>query len=387
MTTFSSRIYLDHNATSPVSHDLFVRLGELLKTASANPSSPHASGRKSKIALENVRMKIAKLLGSRVEEIIFCSGATEANNMVLQGLAAAKAQNKETLKVLTSDSEHPSVSETLVILEQRGSTVVGKVKLLTTGHLDIEDLRTKIDADTNLITLIWGHNEVGIINPIDKIIPIIRNISPKCHIHVDGVQMLGKQDLALVAQMGMDSLSFSGHKTGSLKGVGFLYLKGGSKLSRFLAGGGQERGRRAGTEALDAILSLGLALDDLSRSAPWSDSNRHREARRVLIEGLKAHSRIHIHGDDDPSKGLANTVHFHIDGVSGDDVIIRLDMAGVEVSSGSACSSGSGRPSSSLLGMGYSEWVALNSIRVSFGPDATATEASRVLDVVVEVLS
>ncbi len=381
-----SRLYLDHNATVPLAMEHFRALGEKLVDVDANPSSQHASGRRAKIALEEARMAVATLLGAEAPQIVFTSGATESNNLVIQGVVGGGRGAGGVLPhVVITAAEHPSVRDVVSLMRERELIDLDVVPVDRSGVVDREQLIRSLRADTALVCIIWANNEVGAINPVIELARQIRERASRVHIHIDAVQALGRLDIAVSGLCKLvDSAAFSGHKIGSLKGVGALFLKGGSKLRLLCAGGGQERGRRPGTENLPGIISLGLRCRDLAVERPWSTPS-FTQARDRLLQRLAEIPGMVIHGE--PHHGLANTVNFHVEGIAGDDLLINLDLAGLEAASGSACSSGLGRPSHVLQAMGYDEIVALNSVRVSFGARSGAEEADQVVKVLYETVT
>ena len=194
-----------------------------------------------------------------------------------------------------------------------------------------------------------------------------------------GVMRNSKIDTSWLASTKVDSAAFSGHKIGAFKGIGALYLKAGSKLQALTLGGGQERARRPGTENVPGIISFGLRARDLGGDPAKSWLERERPVQRAFLAALGRISGVHVHGD--PEGAIANTINFHIEGVAGDDLLLNLDLAGIAASSGSACSSGVGRPSHVLKAMGYSDWIALNSVRISFGARGGAGDVDRIAEV------
>lgn len=365
----------------------FRAVGEKLAVVDANPSSQHASGRMAKIALEEARSYFAKLIGAdNPTQIVFTSGATEGNNLVIQGVVGGGASGKPGLPhMLMTAAEHPSVKDVAALMAERGVVDVGVVSVDRNGAVVAKELLEKLRPDTALVCLIWANNEVGTINPVVELAKEIRGRAPKVHIHVDAVQALGRLDIAAsqVCKY-VDSAAFSGHKAGAFKGIGALFLKGGAKLRLLSAGGGQERGRRPGTENLPGIVSLGMRAAELLAQKPWAVDGLGA-ARDRLLAGMAKIPGLVVHGE--PATGLPNTINFHVDGIAGDDLLINLDLAGLEAASGSACSSGLGRPSHVLLAMGYDEQVALNSVRISFGTRSGTEEADQVIKVLLETVT
>lgn len=347
-------IYVDANATYPVAPEHYDHVARVLKEVDGNPSSIHAPGRNAKIALENARASVARLLGARPTEIVFTSGATEANNMVLAGKPG---------RIVLASAEHSSVKEPAKDLAERRGADVTFVPVARDARVDQNDLLAAITRDTALVCVMHANNEVGAINDVRALASAIKAKAPQVHVHVDAVQMLAKADLTWYASSAIDSASFSAHKIGAYKGVGALYLRSGTKLTPLVTGGGQERARRPGTENMPGIVSFGIRCDEV-RGREAELSAKMRRLQELWLAELGKLPGVFVHGD--PAQGLPNTVNFHADGVAGDDMLLNFDLAGIHASSGSACSSGAARPSPVLLAMGYDETVALNSVRISF---------------------
>lgn len=374
-------IYLDANATYPVSGSHFDAVAKMLKRVDGNPSSIHARGREAKIALEHARSQVARLIGARGPEIIFTSGATEANNLAIQGVLGRFSPSAH---VVVSRHEHPSVLETVRLLQGRGLCRLSEVPVRASGDVDSDALLELVTPETALVCCMHGNNETGAINPVREIAARVKRKNPATHVHVDAVQMLGKADLTWYAASEIGSAAFSAHKLGAFKGVGALYLKPQTKLNLLIAGGGQERGRRPGTENMPGIVSFGIRAEEIWGKITVT-AEKMAAQRLALLKSLSEIPGAIVHGS--AAEQLPNTVNFHVEGTEGDDVLLNLDLAGVQASSGSACSSGVARPSHVLLAMGYSEWVALNSIRMSFTAEGRLEDIPVVANVIREVLS
>jgi cysteine desulfurase len=252
-----------------------------------------------------------------------------------------------------------------------------------TGELDIERLLELITADTSLVCIMHANNEIGMVYPVASLAKLIKERAPKAHIHVDAVQMLGKADLSWYAESAITSVALSGHKIGAYKGIGALYLQSGCKLSMFMAGGGQERGRRPGTENMPGIISFGLCCAKI-RGTEKTKAEAMLRVRNAFLTELGTVSSAVIHGHT--QEMLPNTVHFHIEGVPGDDLLLNLDLAGIQAASGSACSSGAARPSHVVMALGYSEWIALNSVRISFSAKSVVDDVAPIMSVIRNVV-
>jgi cysteine desulfurase len=375
------RIYADANATYPVAPDHYDQVAAVLKEMDGNPSSIHAQGRNAKVALERARTSLAKLLGVRTPELVFTSGATEANNLVVHGIVEreSRAARQTQPKVLVSAVEHPSVLEPAELLAARGACELVTAPVSRAGIVEPEHLAPLLDDRVVLVAIMHGNNETGAVNDVKKLAQLVRERCKSAHFHVDAVQTLGKEDLTWLGQGLVDSVALSAHKIGGFKGVGALYLRSGTKLAMLMAGGGQERGRRPGTENMPGIVSFGLRCDELlSGREAWVE--RLRAQQQAALAALRALPGVELHGQPDAAgKSLPNTVNFHVENVPGEDILLNFDLAGIAASSGSACSAGVGRPSHVLKAMGYDDWVALNSVRLSFaapvGRDAESVGA------------
>lgn len=375
--------YVDANATYPVDPEHYLRVAKVLQEVDGNPSSIHASGRAAKVALEDARGNLAALLGCRAQEIVFTSGATEANNLAIQGVVGRHAKAMKPPHVIVTAAEHSSVLEPAKVLAERGHCTLTLAPVKKTGEVDADALLDLITPETVLVCVMHANNETGAISPVMRIAKKIKEKKADVHVHVDAVQVLSKIDLTGYATSTIDSASFSAHKIGGFKGVGALFLRTGAKLSLLLCGGGQERSRRPGTENMPGIVSFGMRCRELK--------GRHEERGQAMLrlrDGWKA-KLAEIPGaviHDGSPESLPNTVNFHVEGVPGEDILLNFDLAGIQASSGSACSSGVARPSHVLLAMGYDETVALNSVRVSFPaegrPEALDAMSSVLSDVV-----
>jgi len=379
MLNNATDIYLDANATAPVAPSHYDQVAALLKQVDGNPSSIHARGRNAKIALENARSAVAALLGARSTEVIFTSGATEANNMAIQGVVGRQSKPH----ILVSGAEHSSVREVATVLVERGLCTLDMAPVTKAGAVDVVGLLQLVRPDSALVAVMLANNEVGTINDAASIAAAVKAKAAAAHFHCDAVQGLGKLDLGWLATSKIDSAAISAHKGGGFKGIGALYLKSGSKLAALLAGGGQERARRPGTENIPGIVSFGLIAAAIKKRGLWSD----RATQTALIARLGDIPGLILHGEPVEGLCLAGTLNFHIEGVGGDDLLLNLDLAGIQASSGSACSSGAARPSPVLLAMGYSEWVALNSVRLSWLEELTPVAIERVVKVLSDTIT
>lgn len=358
--SMTQKFYLDHNATTPIDDRLLPLIQDLVKEWS-NPSSIYSLSRIPKKTLRESRQVIAHALGVHPLELIFTSGGSESNNLALKGLASSYFQKNNKNALIVSSVEHPSVLKTAMFLKSKGLNVFF-VPVNRAGDLDLEFLEDHLKAHkVGLVSIMAANNETGVIHPI-------RELSDLSHrydalFHTDAVQVIGKTHLNF-KEMNVDLASFSAHKFYSLKGAGFLYCRKGISLESLIHGGGQERSRRAGTENILAIACMKYMMERLEEhEAKLSEIKKIRDYFETEIQ--KQIKGVEITAQHQPR--LVNTSHLIIEGVDGENLLMNLDLAGFEVSTGAACSAGSPEPSAALLAMGYSRAEAQSSLRVSFG--------------------
>ncbi|MHB0912831.1 MAG: cysteine desulfurase NifS [Armatimonadota bacterium] len=377
----SELIYLDHAATTPVDPEVLAAMLPYFGEEYANPSTLYRFGRQARDAVEEAREKLAALLGAMPEEIFFTSGATEADNWAIIGSAWAKEAKGN--HIITSAIEHHAVLETCEFLTKRGFTLT-VLPVDGEGLIDPEAVRRAITDKTILISIMHANNEVGVIQPIAEIGAVAREKGVA--FHTDAVQSVGKISVE-VSELSVDMLSLSGHKMYGPKGVGALYVRKGTRLTPYMHGGGQERNKRAGTHNVPGIIGLGKAAE-IARAEMAVEAARETALRDRLIEGILTKipdSRLNGH----PKKRLPNNVNVSIAGAEGESMILRLDYAGICVSSGSACTSGDLSASHVLLAMGIPHELAHGSLRLTLGRQTTEADAEKVLSVlpgVVETL-
>lgn len=375
-------VYLDFNATTPCDSKHYRRVFALLEQTGGNPSSIHRSGREAKLLLENSRQNVASLFGADKTRILFTSGATESNNLVLQGLVHERFyKTGKKPNILLSNAEHASVYQVAETLEKRGLCKLTYIPVNAKGFVETQTLSEHLNSDTALVALIHVNNETGAINPLAEQVKLIRKKLPNAHIHVDAVQSCGKTDIRWFDASAIDTASASAHKLGGFKGVGCLYYKKNSALLPSLLGGGQERGWRAGTENLPGIVSFGIRAEELLGKS-WIHSAE--TLRTQFLAGLSEIPGAHLHGD--PAHCLPTTVNFHVEGLRGEELLLSFDSAGISVSNGSACSSGGGRPSHVLKAMGHTDDVATHSVRVSFGETSTQADLEVLLKTLLDLV-
>lgn len=370
------RIYLDHNATTPYGTELKARWGELIEIF-GNPSSIHQDSRMPKTILRETRQKIANHLFCSPLEIVFNSGASEANSSVLKSVfELMKASRNE---FIISQVEHPSVQKTAAYLQSQGA-IVHFIPVNKQGVIDINFIQKKLSDKTALVSVMYANNETGTIFPIKEIAALTHSVGAL--IHSDCVQMLGKVDLNF-QELNVDYASFSAHKFYALKGTGFCYIRKSSPWLPLIHGGGQERGRRGGTENICGIAALGIALDQLQYS---SEKIFEMQRLRDLMEELIRDYISNVYFTAQKSLRISNTSSLVLEGVDGETLLMSLDLKGYSVSTGAACSSGSPEPSPVLLAMGLTREQAQSSLRVSLGWETTEEQIRQFVLVLTETV-
>ena len=370
-------IYLDNNATTPLHPEVLEAMLPGLRENYGNPSSIHSFGRSARVQLDEAREKVARLINAQSSEIIFTSGGTEANNLALLGVAF-KGKGK---KIITSKVEHPSVINPCRQLEEQG-VEVHYLDVDGLGRIDMDDLESQITESTALISLQHANSETGVLQDIKRASEIARNKGVL--FHTDAVQSVAKMPFDL-KDYPVDLLSISAHKFYGPKGVGALYLrKGTPALFSPVCGGNQEKKRRGGTENVAGIMGFGKAcelatenMDEASKLADLRDYFQNRVCELI--------PRTELLGDK--ANRLPNTLNLGFDGVEGDTLLIALDMEGVAVSTGSACSSGTGLPSSVLRAMGIPDERINSSIRFSLGCSISKLDLDLVVGVLVKAVN
>ena len=370
-------IYLDNNATTPLHPEVLEAMLPGLRENYGNPSSIHSFGRSARVQLDEAREKVAHLINAQSSEIIFTSGGTEANNLALLGVAF---KDKEK-KIITSKTEHPSVLNPCRQLEEQG-VEVHYLDVDGLGRIDMDDLETQITESTALISLQHANSETGVLQDIKRVSEIARNKGVL--FHTDAVQSVAKMPFDL-KDYPVDLLSISAHKFYGPKGVGALYLrKGAPALFSPVCGGNQEKKRRGGTENVAGIMGFGKAcelatekMDEVSKLADLRDYFQNKVCELI--------PRTELLGDKE--NRLPNTLNLSFDGVDGDTLLIAMDIEGVAVSTGSACSSGTGSPSSVLRAMGIPDERINSSIRFSLGCSISKLDLDLVVGALVKAVN
>lgn len=370
------RIYLDYNATTPVDSRVLEAMIPFMKDEFGNPSSIHSFGRRGKAALDDSREQVAELLGARPNEIVFTGGGSESNNFAIKGIAFDLSNKGNHL--ITTRVEHASVLETFRFLELQGFRVT-YLGVDGYGLIDLEELKGAITDSTILVSVMFANNETGVVMPIGEIAEIVKEKG--IIFHTDAIQAVGKIDINL-KNLPIDLLSLSGHKVYGPKGVGALFMRDGIKLSVLIHGGGQEMGKRSGTENVPGIAGLGKACEIVREDTGYRIQNTGiKELRDELYnEILKRISGVKLNGHSE--KRLSNTLNLSFDKVEGESLVMNLDLEGIAVSTGSACSEGNVESSHVLLAMGLSKELAISSLRFSLGRFTEKED----IDWVIEVL-
>lgn len=372
------RIYLDYAATTPTDPEVAKAMLTYLTRVFGNPSSSHSFGLEAREAIEEARSKIAASIGARSDEIVFTSGGTEADNLALKGILLSKKSRGN--HIITTTIEHPAVIETCKYLKKLGFKVT-YLPVDSYGLVDPDDLKKAITSKTALVSIMHANNEVGTIEPIADIAKITREAG--IYFHTDAVQTVGHIPVD-VNMLGVDLLSVSAHKLYGPKGIGALYVRKGTKITPLLHGGGQEKKRRSGTENTASIVGFAMAIELATQKMP-AEAMRLTSLRNRLTTGiLERIDDIRLNGH--PSIRLPNNISISIDYIEGEAVMLNLDLEGIGVSTGSACSSSDHGPSHVFLAMGLPQEQAYGSLRITLGKWTTEPEIDHVLEVLVRVV-
>ncbi len=375
----SERVYLDHNATSPLAQELKPKIMDWLD-AWGNPSSIHRDGRRPKTLMREARANISKMINVDPLELIFTSGGSEANNLALKGLFETNLLRKSNRqRYLVGSLEHPSLKKAAESLQSKGAEILW-IPVLRSGAVDLESYANMLNDSTALVSMMLANNETGNIFPIGKMAKMAHEVGAL--FHTDAVQALGKIEIDL-PRLHVDLASFAGHKFYALKGSGFLFTRKGLNLEPLICGGGQERHRRGGTENVLAIASLG---EMCKRKAEVLERGQKMQMLRDQLECYlkKTIPGLSITGAESPR--LPSTSSMLIPGIDGEILLMNLDMRGYSVSTGAACSSGSPEPSPVLLGMGLTRYEAQSSLRVGIGWSTTEKQLVQFAQTLQEVV-
>ncbi|MFA5128387.1 MAG: cysteine desulfurase family protein [Patescibacteria group bacterium] len=381
------RIYFDHSATTSVDPQVLRAMLPYLKNNFGNASSLHFFGQKARIGVEKAREQVAKFLSCKSKEIIFTSGGTESNNLAIVGFVrrARALDPKRKIHVITSAIEHPAVFEVCRELKKE-EVEVTYLPVSRKGIVKLEDFKKAIQPETILVSIMYVNNEVGTIQPIQEISRIVKEVNAgrgnedKIYFHTDAVQAVNFCNCR-VDFLGVDMLSFSAHKIYGPKGTGILFVREGTPLFPIIFGGHQERGIRSGTENVAGIVGLGKAVERLSEKLKVKSENlRIKKLRDKLVKGvLQKIPGVIFNGD--LKQRVPGNINFCFKNVEGESILLMLDMEGIAISTGSACSSGSLEPSHVLSAMGISPEISHGSVRITLGKNNTEEEVRRLIKV------
>lgn len=378
-------IYMDHAATTPMDSVVLSVMLPYFSDIFANPSSIYALAQESRKVVDDSRLKIASLLGARRSEIIFTSGGTESDNAALKGVVAALQPVGK--HIITSKIEHHAVLHTCYQLEQLGYEIT-YLSVDQNGIVDPESVVNAIREDTVLVSIMMANNEIGTIQPIEQICRLVKDEAKRRGInilfHTDAVQAAGFLDLN-VKKLGIDLLSLSAHKFYGPKGVGVLYIRRGTPFETQLSGGGQERGRRSGTENVAAIVGMAKAFEISIENRKQTNLHCTILRDKLIKDIISSIEEVNLNGHD--TQRLPNNVNFSFAGIEGESLLLGLDFAGICVSSGSACSSGSLEPSHVLTSLGQTAEEAQGSLRITLGRENTVEEVEKIVEVLVKLVA
>jgi cysteine desulfurase len=366
------RIYLDHNATSPLRPEALEAMREVLERPAGNPSSLHAEGREARETIERARQRVADLAGSSAREVVFTSGGSEAIAAAVRGVCDRAP--RELRRIVLSTIEHSAVLEAAKLAAARGFVIV-RVPCGAEGRVDIERFNMNVGPGVALAALQWANNETGVLQPLEEVGRRCR--SKGVPLLVDAVQAAGKVVLD-PKSVCADLVALSGHKIGGPQGSGALVVREGIVLAPLIAGGAQELRRRGGTEAVAAIAGFGAAAEVAHRKLKESSRQLLRLRAKIETRLRERYDDLRFHGQG--SARLPNTINFAIPDLPAEAMVIALDLEGISVSTGSACASGAVEPSHVIRAMGFSEAAARSAIRLSIGWNTTAEEVDRFLE-------
>jgi len=369
------QIYLDNAATTQVDSKVFLAMKPYFFKKYGNASEPHRMGQEARLAVEQAREKVADFLGVKQEEIIFTSGATESINLAHKGLI--EALNFKNPHIITSSVEHKAVLETCKYLENKEIATVTYLPVNEYGLVNIQNLEKAITDQTVLVSIMYANNEVGTIQPIKEIGALLKKQDHKIYFHTDATQAIQYLDCS-VDNLGVDLLSFSGHKIYAPKGVGALYIRKGTPLKSQMRGGGQEGGLRAGTENVPYLVGLGKAVE-MIYDLRFKNDDSVKKLQSLLIEEVLKIPGVKLTGH--PAERLPHIASFIVEGVEGESLVLLLSDKGISASTGSACTASDLVPSHVLSAMGIKAEDAHGSLRFSLGKDTTEQDIRSVVEV------
>jgi len=378
-------IYLDNSATTKVRPQVLEAMLPYLSDNYGNPSSIHSLGRQARAAVDNARSQVASFLGCAENEVYFSSCATMSNNVALLGRARFVEANGLPKHLITSTIEHPAVMGPAQYLEAQGWRVT-YLPVDKEGFVRLADFESALAPDTSIVSIMWGNNEIGVLEPVEAMATMVARHAEKLgrdiFMHTDAVQVPGKLAIDL-SKLKVSALSLSGHKFGAPKGIGILYLRRLFNIMPIIFGGGQEMGMFAGTESVAHIVAIGEAAR-LAQQEQAELETRLRSYQKQLFESLLAND-VTITGPSDIEKRLPGHVSFSVTGIEGEALVLKSDLKGLAISSGSACHQGIIEASSVLKAIGLGQAKSLGAVRISFGADNTQSdvlEAIRLLEII-----
>lgn len=379
-------IYLDNSATTKVRPQVLEAMLPYLSDNYGNPSSIHSLGRQARAAVDNARSQVASFLGCSEKEVYFSSCATMSNNVALLGRARFIEANGLPRHLITSTIEHPAVMGPAQYLEAQGWRVT-YLPVDKEGFVRLSDFESALASDTSIVSIMWGNNEIGVLEPVEAMAAMVASYADKLgrdiFMHTDAVQIPGKLAIDL-HKLKVSALSLSGHKFGAPKGIGILYLRRLFNIMPIIFGGGQEMGMFAGTESVAHIVAIGEAAR-LAQQEQVDLEKRLRSYQKQLFESLLTNDGLTITGPTDIDKRLPGHVSFSVTGIEGEALVLKSDLKGLALSSGSACHQGIIEASSVLKAIGLGQAKALGAVRISFGADNTQSdvlEAIRLLEII-----
>ncbi len=367
------QVYVDNSATTKISDSAFEAMLPYLKNKFGNPSSIHAAGREVARAVMKAREQVANALNAEPQEIFFTSGGTEADNWAIKG-ACTRLLKKGKKHIITTAFEHHAVLHCCETLEKSGFEVT-YLPVSPEGYVTPQQVASAIREDTALVTVMYANNEIGTIQPIAEIGKLCREKGVL--FHTDAVQAIGNVKIDVKAD-NIDMLSLSGHKIHAPKGVGVLYVRKGIALQNFMDGGGQERGRRGGTENVTGIVALGQAITDVTAQVDEKVARLSKMRDRLIDTVLATIPKVRLNGGREPR--LCMNANLSFEGIEGEGLLLKLDMAGICASSGSACTSGSLDPSHVLIAIGLPHEIAHGSLRITFSEENTEEDVDYILE-------
>ncbi len=370
--------YFDNAATTKINDEVFRTMLPYLTIQYGNPSSIYSIGREAKREIENARKKVAQLINARTNEIYFTGCGSESDNMAIKGVAYTNKDKGN--HIITSKIEHPAVLNSCKFLEKQGFKI-SYINVDENGVINLQELANSINESTILISIMLANNEIGTIQPIEKISKIAKDKG--ILLHTDAVQACGNIPID-VSKLGVDMLSLSGHKLHAPKGIGALYIKSGTEIEKFMDGGHQEKDKRAGTENVASIVGLGKACEIANKN--MTEHVKYlEEIRNYFIQKIEERiPQIKLNGDRE--NRLPGNANVSFKDVDGGELLLKLDSKGICASTGSACSSGSSAPSHVLVATGLSDEWTKGALRITFGEDNEKEDVDYLIDSLVEIV-